>query len=341
MLKFGKWLSLNGGDVNADGFPDLPLDYQLTKAFFGALVKPRLEFDPIFGEPRKKVKENGGHVSSSTVTGFKCALVWLHEEKGEELDSNLDEALNRFITGYKKDVADLKQQGEMHAFEGKHALSYAGYKMLAEMFLKLKPTPNSTGNNRTSNGTAATWQMGTFGWAFLIFQWNLLARSITVAGMMLAHIGWRDDHLTCTTPRTKTDQTGESAFPKSIFANPCEPVLCPVLALAVTIFSRPYRAEGVHPALFQGREQEDRYSKLLAATLQRLPDAQLALLGAKRGDIGTHSARKGAPTYALSMPGGPTPASVFLRAGWSLGSVKDRYIFEGDGADQVRARTEP
>ena len=153
---------------------------------------------------------------------------------------------------------------------------------------------------------------------------------------MLSHVSWRDDHLTCTLPRTKTDQCGESTFPRSIFATPLDPLLCPILAIAVSILSRPYRSDGVNPSLFEGADQEDRYGKILSTVLQNLPEALLSTLGAKRTDIGTHSARKGAPTFALSMPGGPSPVSVFLRAGWSLGNVKDRYIFEGEGADQVR-----
>jgi hypothetical protein len=136
-------------------------------------------------------------------------------------------------------------------------------------------------------------------------------------------------------PRTKTDQCGESSFHRSIFANPLDPVICPILSFAVALLSHPHHIQGGQHSMFEGRDQEDRYSKLLASVLENLPESMQAELGAKRSDIGTHSARKGAPTYALSMPGGPSPVSVFLRAGWSLGNVKDRYIFEGDGADQV------
>ncbi len=161
-------------------------------------------------------------------------------------------------------------------------------------------------------------------------------RSVSVASIMLSHLSWREDHLTCALPRTKSDQCGESTFPRSMFANPLDPVICPILALGVCILSRPYRPDGVHPALFEGTDQEDRYGKILSSVLQNLPESLLSSLGAKRTEIGTHSARKGAPTFALSMPGGPSPVSVFLRAGWSLGNVKDRYIFEGEGSDQVR-----
>ena len=62
-------------------------------------------------------------------------------------------------------------------------------------------------------------------------------------------------------------------------------------------------------------------------------------MGAKIDQIGTHSARKGAPTYCLSMIGGPSAVQVFLRAGWSLGNVQDRYLFNGDGGDQLTGRT--
>ena len=142
--------------------------------------------------------------------------------------------------------------------------------------------------------------------------------------------------MTCTSPKSETDQTGESAFPKSIFANPIDPVLCPSLAVAILILSRPHRATGISLALFEGPDQEDRYGKILTAVLSGLPESNASALGAKKSDIlGTHSARKGAPTYVLSMPGGPSPVSTFLRNGQSLGNVKDHYIFEGEGGGQV------
>lgn len=49
--------------------------------------------------------------------------------------------------------------------------------------------------------------------------------------------------------------------------------------------------------------------------------------------------RKGGVTYVLSFPGGPNVVAAFLRARWSLGSVQQRYIFEGEGSDQLCGRT--
>ena len=338
MKIMGRWLVAHGGSVDGDGFPTLSLDHGLSLNFFGALVEPRGHAPhPIFGAPRKKILENGGHLSAATVGGFKSSISWLYTEKRQTIAADLDKELNLFMSGYKKTVADMKQSGEMSAFEGKQALSFAGYKLLATTFMQLTPRSSSTGNHRGSDGTAVTWSMGSFAWSFLLLQWNLIARSISVSSIMLAHLAWKDDHMTCTSPRSKTDQTGESAFPKSIFANTIDPVLCPILAVAVLILSRPHRSSGISPALFEGPDQEDRYGKILTAVLSGLPESTSSALGAKKSDIGTHSARKGAPTYVLSMPGGPSPVSTFLRAGWSLGNVKDRYIFEGEGGDQVSA----
>ena len=39
-----------------------------------------------------------------------------------------------------------------------------------------------------------------------------------------------------------------------------------------------------------------------------------------------------------SDPGGPTTTSIYLRAGWSLGPVQNRYIFQGPGGDQFVGR---
>lgn len=163
-----------------------------------------------------------------------------------------------------------------------------------------------------------------------------MARAASVGGIMLSHIGWQDDHMMIATPKTKTDQTGESSYPKSIFANPCHPEICPVLSVAVVLLCRPFLPN--NPALFAGKDNEDRFSGALSSTLKSLSEADASLLGASKTDIGTHSARKGAPSYVLSLPAGPSTVATYLRAGWSVGTTQDRYIFSGEGGDQLCGR---
>jgi hypothetical protein len=327
----GSWLghfSDRSSSVGDDGMPALPLNDDETLKFFAALVEVRTEHHPVFGKPSEGLQKNNGHLAASTVAGYKSALTWLHRTKKQEMNTQLNSALNLFMTGYRKQVAGLKQSGDMCAFEGKQALSFSGYRMLADRLMKLEPQSSTVGNRRAPQGadhpTAVTWMMGLFSWTFMVLQWNLIVRSVTCAGIMLAHFSWKDDHLTITSPKHKGDQSGINVFPKSVFANPLEPAICPILAIAVLIFCRPHRPQGVSPQLFEGTDQEDRFSKVLSTVLSTLPGSLTATLGAQTNMIGTHSLRKGPPTYALSMPGGPSPVSIFLRAGWSLGNTKDR-----------------
>lgn len=36
-------------------------------------------------------------------------------------------------------------------------------------------------------------------------------------------------------------------------------------------------------------------------------------------------------SYLASFPGGPGAIGIFLRAGWTLGQIQQRYIFAGSG----------
>ena len=55
--------------------------------------------------------------------------------------------------------------------------------------------------------------------------------------------------------------------------------------------------------------------------------------------IGTHSARKGAATYcSTGSTVSPPMASICLRAGWSMGPVKEKYIHYKKAGDQYVGR---
>lgn len=61
-------------------------------------------------------------------------------------------------------------------------------------------------------------------------------------------------------------------------------------------------------------------------------------LGLKPEDFEIHSFRKGIATYAAGFICGPSIVSIFLRAGWSLGQVQDRYKTFSDGGEQFCGR---
>jgi hypothetical protein len=125
--------------------------------------------------------------------------------------------------------------------------------------------------------------------------------------------------------------------PVHVYANPLDPVVCPILCLAVMIFSRSHR---ITPQLFPGQEQHKRFCVILRTVLDRLTDAEQLHLGNSGSPeyLGSHSTRKGAASYVGTMNGGPSGINVYLRARWSLGSTQNRYLYQGEGGDQVVGR---
>ena len=62
-------------------------------------------------------------------------------------------------------------------------------------------------------------------------------------------------------------------------------------------------------------------------------------LGVKEGELGSHSCRKGAITLvSAGCTVSPPMAAICLRAGWSMGPVKDRYIHYEKAGDQFVGR---
>eukprot|EP00957_Ditylum_brightwellii_P013439 1014486-Ditylum_brightwellii.AAC.1 len=50
--------------------------------------------------------------------------------------------------------------------------------------------------------------------------------------------------------------------------------------------------------------------------------------------IGLLSFRKGSGSFLASLPGGPSAASTCLRAGWSMGQVRDIYFQQTQAGDE-------
>ena len=67
---------------------------------------------------------------------------------------------------------------------------------------------------------------------------------------------------------------------------------------------------------------------------------EFKLLGVDEHTLGSHSCRKGAITIvSTGCTVSPPMASICLRAGWSMGNVKDRYINYEKAGDQFCGRS--
>jgi hypothetical protein len=90
--------------------------------------------------------------------------------------------------------------------------------------------------------------------------------------------------------------------------------------------------------LFPGGNQYDRFMDCLHRIIDKHRDDFFSL-GISAGDLGSHSARKGACSYASAgTTVSPPIVSICLRAMWSMGQVKERYLQYEKAGDQYLGR---
>lgn len=308
-----------------------------------ALVEATIDVTPDNnGESKMSLK------AVSTVQGYVSSLRNYYKTRNHIWPPDLSQALNEIVAGHKRDVARLKKSGHMKLQEGKERISIDGYKRVCNKFYIMKPT--SLG---TKKGFKREWRSGIFAWCYNTLMWNLMSRSISVAEIMLTHLKWTGDCLKVAWPMHKGDQEGKDSFDRSVYCNPTFPGkviiccsyvilcytyvmlcydvdICCILALSVYVFTRSSRTAGVeNNTLFEGDKVDDRFNTLLSVVVNEFTDSERMEVGVSPSDTSSHSLRKGAASYCASMIDGPNPVMIFLRAGWTLGDTKDRYLFQG------------
>lgn len=299
-----EWLSTIHPECLRNGKARLPLPAHVYAEFMGAMMK--------------KIERDGREtiVSSSHLGGYRSAISYFYKQHGVEASLDQERVAEAIFAGHKRKIADMKQNGELPLVEGRQPLQFEGYDYLARIAVeKDKEVPAAM--------TAHT---------FLVLSWNLMTRSNSTALVMYDHMSWHEDALVITVPRHKGDQDGKNCGPKHVYANPLEPHICPILALAIYAFGTAFRRPGAKALVF-GDTAEKRFSQWLVGIMVEHKE-ELQRRGHNVKDLGTHSLRKGVATYISGCPGGPSPISIYLRAGWSLGQVQSRYIFSSQGGDQ-------
>jgi len=85
-----------------------------------------------------------------------------------------------------------------------------------------------------------------------------MARTASIATCLYDHITWNGDCLVIHLPRHKGDPEGLRSYPKHIYANSADPLLCPVLALGLHVVSTSFRED---TAVFAGGCIDIKYCK--------------------------------------------------------------------------------
>jgi hypothetical protein len=142
---------------------------------------------------------------------------------------------------------------------------------------------------------------------FLLLTWYLGCRVNNTIIIWLKDITWANcfDCFHILIAHSKTDPTGDNCqYPRHIFANPTEPLVCPVLCL-IMYFSTCFSG-GVHftenATICPGTLQEHCFSRFLNCILKE-HEVEVKALGYDVSQIGSHSIQKCAASYITSMPG--------------------------------------
>lgn len=189
----------------------------------------------------------------SLVGSYRSALVWMYEKENMKFDDETSLTFASFSGGYKRHVAEKKLNGEMKLKEGMSPITSNGYVFVASEAMMQQRDH----------------QQGIFAHLFLLLCWNLMARSVSVGSLMLQHISWENDSLLITTPNHKGDQEGNNCYPKHVYANTENPLICPILSMAILLFSGGWRRDGAKHMLFAGNATESRFGKWLRDLMEK------------------------------------------------------------------------
>ena len=107
------------------------------------------------------------------VSSAKSAIVDLYKQRKVAMPTEMIIMLEEYFGGLKRLHADQKQNGERSMTEGKAALKFDGYKFLA---------------NAAVTANDGHPKVHLFAWVFLLFAWNLMARSMSVSSIILGRM---------------------------------------------------------------------------------------------------------------------------------------------------------
>lgn len=178
---------------------------------------------------------------------------------------------------------------------------------------------------------------------YLNLEWNLSSRVASTGNVLQEHIQWKEDCLLVTHYKHKGDQAGEvsSKEPKHIYANPKEPMICPILGLGLLAVCQSYRpsASGGGNRLFASESSDTRFSTWLHTALKRLTPEESQAWQLYLHQHATHSIRKGILSALSGCIQGPPPVNIYKRGGLAYGTkVGGKYLLGTPAGDQFVGR---
>ena len=258
--------------------------------------------------------------SISSYESIRSAIGYIYKMSRISMPQHMQDHLRIFIAGKRRAGIKEKEELGLTINEGKKPLSQDAYELISKTFFFSEKKEH------------------VFAHVFLVLDWTLMKRAENCVNCKVNHISFRHDSLVFEFAKSKSHQKGEKHVgPWHVYANPLKPWCCPILSLARYFFSYPEVLRGDMP-LFEGNSQYQRYHKLFSSLVQVL-GPELQQMGYLPGDLGSHSCRKGVATLIASgCTVSPPIAPLCIRAGWVMGGMKDKYIFNEKAGDQYVGR---
>ena len=307
-------------------------------------------------------------MSNSTYETARSAIVYLHKEAGVEVDRDLRQRLCDFMSGMRRKVASQRKENGVSIMEGKRKMSFQVYEKICELFLK------SEGNEfahcflvlewnlmaRSQNVVDSHVENVYFDNDCLVFQfgktkcdqtgknadqlWHVYANPhnpaicpvLSLSRYLFANPGVLIDGVLGRDEQEGEEQDVEEVQPEVTRGNTSRERV----GTGGTSSTRSGRGtrRSRRGLLFPGGNQYQRFMSAFHNIIKENAD-ELARLGVEPGDLGSHSARKGACSYASAgCTVSPPMASICLRACWSMGLVKERYLHYEKAGDQFLGR---
>jgi hypothetical protein len=183
---------------------------------------------------------------------------------------------------------------------------------------------------------------GIFAALFIVMTWNLVCRGNNTSKIRFSHMSWTVfDSMGVNFRHTKMQQLGEAKRQKrALYSNPFEECIDFAFLLGLYLATSFSSLQARGKKLFPGskKSQSARVSVLLRKVLEEHEDEVLIMGYDSVTDIGLHSIRKGGSSYLASLPGGPQPAAVCIRGGWSMGQIRDIYYHHMQAGDAFVGR---
>ena len=199
--------------------------------------------------------------------------------------------MRQLLAGLRREQAKRRVKDGDEKIEGKKKMDFAVYQKMCELMF------------------ARAGSCWIFAHLFLVLEWNLMMRAENCADAHVSHLDWCDDALIFHFAKTKTDQVGENAAQGwHVFANPANPAICPILALVHYLFANPGVMSSFYTDSGESEVKDGQLFPGMGKTVYRCFNEcfqeiisdnaeEFAKLGVLPGDLGSHSARKGAASW--------------------------------------------